>query len=356
MEAPNYATIILKLASEIDLLTRTFVSGGYQALASALAKPLGSACVLYIILIGYGITRGLIKTPMQEFIKGAFRMGLIYMLAMNWGFFSAYVVSFFTIGISELGAVMMNLLPVKIPMIKGFGVNGGLQSVFIEVIRVGNWVWDTASLRHPGPFFSAALVYASGIAVVGLSFFELIVAKLMLSICLCTAPFFVILTLFDKTRNFFDQWLGKVVGFSLVFFFVSTVLGFCMHLVHWCVGAHFVERAVNFASVDWIPLFICACLSVMAILEVVGMAKSIGGSCCTSSGSSMVGGFMGGAMGAMSAKGMTKATGTKLLGLGKSMLPGGMVMNAGASLIQKAVSKGGQGMKSIQQRMRGQHK
>lgn len=356
MDAPNYATIILKLASEIDTLTKTFVYGGYQALSNALAKPLGSLCLIYIILIGYGIIRGLIKTPMQEFIKGSFRIGLIYMLGMNWNFFSSYVVNLFTTGMSELGIVMMNLLPVKIPMISGVGVNGGLQSVLIEVIRVGNWIWDTATLRHPGPFLSAFMVYAAGIAVVGLAFFELIVAKLMLSICLCTAPFFIILTLFDKTRNFFDQWLGKVVGFSLVLFFVSTVLGFCMHLVHWCVGAHFLEHAANFASVDWIPLFICACLCVMALLEVVGLAKSIGGSCCTSSGSAMVGGFMGGAMGAATAGGATKVAGSKLLTMGKSFMPGGMAMNAGSAMIQKAMSKSGNGMKAIQQRMRGQNK
>jgi type IV secretion system protein VirB6 len=356
MSAPTYATVIIDLASEIDVLTKTFVSGGYQALANALSQPLGSLCVLYIILVGFGITRGLIQTPMQEFIKGSFRIGLVYMLAMNWGLFSEYVVNFFTTGVSELGAVMMNLLPVKVPIIKGFGVNGGLQSVFIEVIRVGNWIWDSATLRHPGPFFCALMVYASGIAVVWFAFFELIVAKLMLSICLCTAPLFITLTLFDKTKSFFDQWLGKVIGFSLVMFFVSVVLGFCMHLVHWCIGAHFLAHAEHFASVDWIPLFICACLSVMAISEVVGMAKSIGGSCCTSSGSSMVGGFLGGAMGAASAGGMSKAIGTKALKLGTSLLPGGIAMNAGVALAQKAVSRGGQGLKSIQQRMRGQSK
>ncbi|HDS3856744.1 TPA: type IV secretion system protein [Legionella pneumophila] len=353
MDAPNYATIILHLASEIDLLTKTFVSGGYKALSAALAKPLGSLCIIYIILIGFGITRGLIKTPMNEFIKGAVRMGLVYMLAMNWDLFSQYVVDLFTTGMSELGAVMMNLLPVKIPMIKGVGVNGGLQSVLIEIVRVGNWVWDTGAFRNPGPYLIALIVYAAGIAVVGLAFFELIVAKLMLSICLCTAPLFIVLTLFDKTRNFFDQWLGKVVGFSLVIFFVSVVIGFCLHLLHWCIGAHYLAQAANFKSVDWIPLFICACLAVMAIFEVVGMAKSIGGSCCTSGGSAMVGGFVGGAMGALSAGGATKAIGSKAGQLGKALLPGGKIANAGSLMAQKAMSKGGQAMKAIQQRMRG---
>jgi type IV secretion system protein VirB6 len=241
---------------------------------------------------------------------------------------------------SELGAIMMNLLPVQIPMIKGAGVNGGLQSVFIEIIRVGSWIWKTASLRNPGPFITSFMVYTTGIVVVGFAFFELVVAKLMLSICLCTAPLFVSLTLFDKTKTFFDQWLGKVVGFSLVLFFVSVVLGFCMHLMHWCIGMHFLSHAAKFKATDWIPLFICACLSVMAIHEVVSMAKSIGGACCTSSGSAMVGGFLGGALGTLAAGGMTKAMTSKTIAMGKAMAPG-------------VVSKSGQALKAIQHRMRG---
>lgn len=355
MDAPNYANIIVKLSSEIDVLTRSFLFQGYQALANALKAPLGSLCILYIVVIGYGVARGLIKMPMQELVKGAFRIGLVYMLAMNWGIFSEYIVNFFTKGVGELGAVMMNLLPVQLPKLsQAAGINGGLQSVLIEVVRVGNWVWDTASLRHLGPYFTSLMVYVSGIVVIGLAFFELIVAKLMISICLCTAPLFIVLTLFDKTRTFFDQWLGKLVGFSLVIFFVSTVVGFCLHLLHWAVGAHFVSHAQSFVSVDWIPLVICSALGVMAILEVVGMAKSIGGSCCTSSGSAMVGGFVGGTLGAMAGGGATQMAGRGALKFGKAMMPGGAIASQAGAMASKAISSGASGMKAIQQRIRGQ--
>ncbi|KTD49602.1 hypothetical protein Lrub_0701 [Legionella rubrilucens] len=299
MDTPTYSTVILKLTSHIDGLTKDFVFKGYQALAQALAKPIGSLCILMIILMGFGILRGLIKNPMEEFQKNLIRIGLVYMLAMNWGVFSAYVVALFINSAGEIGALIMNLAPTKLPAISGggTGINHGLQSVFIEVVRVGAWTWDKASFKHWGPIFTATLIYLSGFAVVGFALFEIVIAKLMLSICLCTAPLFIPFTLFDKTRGFFDRWLGTLAGFSFVLIFVSTVVGFALHLIHWAIGGHYNTHAVNVTAVDWIPLAMVAGFCVMAILEVTSIAKSIGSACSTANGSAMVGGFIGGFLG-----------------------------------------------------------
>ena len=340
MNNPHYANVIAGLAQEIDGLTQRFVFDGYQALAAHLKAPLGSLCVLYIVLTGYGVLRGVINMPLKDLLNSAFRIGLVYLLAMNWGIFSQFVVTFFTKGVSETAAVMMQLLPAKLPQLSSAsGVNGSLQSVFTEVIRTGSWVWDAATWRKPGPYFSSLMIYASGIAVVGLAFFELVVAKLMLAICLSTAPLFVLLTLFDRTKGFFDQWLGKLVGFALVIVFVSAVVGFCLHLLHWAVNPLFVAKAAPLHAADWIPIVICAALSLMAILEVVGVAKSIGGGCSTSTGSSMAGGFIGGAAGAGAA---AKTMGKAGLSLAKTMNPG-----------LAAASKANQAFRALQNKRQG---
>ncbi|HHF7374004.1 type IV secretion system protein [Legionella bozemanae] len=318
MDIPTYSTVVLKLMSQIDILTKSFIFNGYNTLSNVLAKPLALLCVLYIVLTGYGMVKGLIKTPIQEFTKGAIRMGIVYMFAMNWGFFSDYLVKLFINGASELGGVLMQATPFDVPVITGSGVNGGLQSVLIEVIRVGSWTWAKASFNHYAPIFTAIMIYLSGLAVVGLALFEFIIAKLMLSICLCTAPLFLCFTLFERTRSFFDRWLGTVVGFSLVLILVSSVVGLCMHLIHWAIGGHYQNHATTISAVDWMPIFIVACLCVMAILEVTGIAKSIGGTCSTSNGSAMVGGFLGGAIGA-SRTGQTM--GRKTFDMAKTVLP-----------------------------------
>ncbi|NSL19584.1 type IV secretion system protein [Tatlockia micdadei] len=297
MANPTYANIIVELTNQIDVLTKTFVFNGYNTLASLLAKPLAGLCTIFIIVMGYRVLRGLTQSPLQELTKSCFRIGLVYLFAMNWGFFSQYFVKLFVDCAGEIGAALMQIIPFKLPM-NGGGINAGLQAVFTEVIRVGSWTIGKASLKHFAPVLTGLMIYLSGLAVVGLALFEIIIAKLMLSICLSSAPLFFCFTLFEQTKTFFDRWLGVLVGFSLILVFVSSVVGLCMHLIHWTIGGHYATHAVNISATDWIPIFVVACLCVMGLLEITGIAKSIGGACSTSTGSAMVGGFIGGALGA----------------------------------------------------------
>jgi type IV secretion system protein VirB6 len=363
MDIPNYATLIFRLGKEIDLITSTFISGGYKAMSSAMQGPVAAMCVLYIVLTGFSITRGLIKKPMDEFVKVSIRIGIVYMLAFNWGTFSAYFVGLFVNGAGELGAVMMKATPLTLPEIDGItsavGINGTLQSALIEVVRVGLWTWEKGSLTHAGPLFTGFLIWASGMAVVGLAFFEIIVAKLMIAVCMTTAPLFLSFTLFDKTRTYFDRWLDKLVGFSLVLVMVSSVVGLCMHLLHWSIGGHYINKAVGMTTVDWIPLLLVSCLCVMLILQVVGIAKSIGGMCSTGTGSAMIGGAIGGAMGVAATSGGLMKKGADIAG----MNPSKMATNAGRAFGQDmaekgshALKRGGEMMSSIHKRMRGEWK
>lgn len=303
MASPIYSNVILSLTNQMDTLTANFVKNGYGALASALAKPLASLIILFIVLTGYGITRGLIKAPLEELTKFSVRVGIIYFFAMNWGNFSFYVANLFINGSGELGAVLMKSTRLTPEAMAGSTVMQGLQSVFTEVIRVGTWTIKKASLRNLGPYYTALMIYASGLAIVTMALLEIVVAKLMLSICLCTAPLFFLFTLFEKTRAFFDRWLGLLVGFSLVLVLVSSVVGLCMSLIHWSVAGYVPNHAATIDSVGWIPVFLVSCLCMITLSQAAQIGKSIGGACHTAGGGAMVAGFAGGAFGmAMKAK------------------------------------------------------
>jgi type IV secretion system protein VirB6 len=297
MASPIYSNVILNLSNQIDALTQNFIFNGYQALSSMLAKPLAALSILFIVLMGYGITRGIIKTPLDELVKFSVRLGIICFLAMNWANFSSYVIDFFVKGASELGVALMKSTQFTPKALSDDNIIKGLQSVFTEVIRVGAETAKKTSFKNLGPLFSALMIYLSGIAVTGLALMELVVAKLMLALCLVTAPLFLILTLFDKTRAFFDRWLGLLVGFSLVFVFVSSVVGLCMSLIHWSVAGYADSHAPVIDSVGWVPILLISCFCVAALSQAAHIAKAIGASCHTAGGAAMVGGFLGGSMG-----------------------------------------------------------
>lgn len=338
MAAPLYSNVILGLTEQIDKLTTNFVREGYIALMHALAKPLASLGILFIVLTGYGITRGLIKAPLQELVNFSIRLGTIYLFAMNWTFFSDYLVALFVNGSGELGSALMKSTHLMPQSFRSNDVMGGLQSVFNEVIRAGSWVGKKATFRHPGPAFTALLIYASGLLVVGSALIELVIAKLMLSVCLVTAPLFFILTLFDKTRSFFDRWLGALVGFSLVFVFVSSLVSLCMSLIHWSVSGYAEHASREMLSVGWVPVFLVSCFCLSALSQAAHIAKSIGGTCHTAGGSAMVGGFMGAAMGtaAFLKKGLD-AVRSKNSDGGRNASPGSNQLMQG---IQKSIMRG----------------
>ena len=295
MSVTTYTNFLVNLANEIDALTNGFVFDGYNALASLLRAPLGAMIVLYIVLVGYAMVRGIIQSPQQELFKFAIRAGLIYMGAMDWGFFSAHLRDLFVVGSETISTTLMKAMHQKS---SGGSINQGLQDVLTEVITLGSTLFEMGSLRKLTPYFVGLMVFLSGIATIALAFIEIMIAKLMLAITLATAPLFILFTLFEQTKSFFDRWLGILVGFSLVLVFVSSVVGLCMHLIHSAVAGASSSSDLNISI--WVPLFIMSCLCVVSILEAAAIGKSIGGAVCTSGASSMVGGFVGGLMGSSS--------------------------------------------------------
>ena len=285
---------LVGLSNEIDTITNGFVFDGYSALASLLKAPLGAMIVLYIVLIGYARVRGVVQAPQQELMKFSFRAGLIYMCAMDWGFFSAYVRDLFVVGSETISTTLMHAVHKKAV---GGSINQGLQSVLNEVITLGCDLFEMGSFRKITPYFAGMMVFLSGVLTVGLAFIEVTIAKLMLAITLCTAPLFIIFTLFEQTKSFFERWLGILVGFSLVLVFVSSVVGLCMHLLHWSIAGLDVGQSNQLKVSIWVPLFIVSCLCAMSIVQAAAIGKSIGGAICASGGAAMVGGFIGGALG-----------------------------------------------------------
>ncbi|MHA3320885.1 type IV secretion system protein [Legionella pneumophila] len=336
MSTTTYNNFMIQLANELDSIARTFVFDGYSALSSVLQAPLASMIVLYIILKGYAVARGLIEQPQQELFRFSIRVGLIYLFAMNWDFFSSHVCDLFISG-SETIATKLMLAIHKHGL--GNSINQGLQNVLNEISMLGCDLFEAGSLRKLTPYFAGMMVFLSGSITVGLAFIEIVIAKLMMAVLLCTAPLFILFTLFEQTKSFFERWLGVLAGFSFVLILVSSVVGLCVHLLHW-VTASFTTTDNPVTAAIWIPIFIVACLCVMGILQAVNIGKSIGGSVCTSSGAAMVGGLIAGSLGAgsLAKKAMNKASKGSSSGA-SSLIQGGKQTTHAATNLFKQLHK-----------------
>ena len=294
---PAYLTIIERLFTELDLLLNNFVFNGYSALANYLKTPLGLSMVLYIILMGLSISQGWVKLAMGNLVKASIKLAFIYMAAMNWGWFSHTVVDSLNKGVGEIGSVLVSATPVPIPHFAGEGINGAMQSVLIEFTDIGNWIWNRGAWNNISPCFTAVLIWGFGYALILVAIFELVLAKIMLAILFSTAPLFISFTLFKTTHGFFDRWFGACVGFTLLMIFVSSMLALALSISQWAIADIYLSHAINVSLVGFVPVMIVGFIGVGILLKASHLAQSIGGSVSTASGSALLAGTVGGAVG-----------------------------------------------------------
>lgn len=294
---PAYLTIIERLFTELDLLLNNFVFNGYSALADYLKTPLGLSIVLYIILMGLSISQGWVKLAMGNLVKASLKLAFIYMAAMNWGWFSHSVVDSLNKGVGEIGSVLVSATPVPIPHFAGEGINGAMQSVLIEFTDIGSWIWNRGAWNNISPCFTAILIWGFGYALILVAIFELVLAKIMLAILFSTAPLFIAFTLFKTSHGFFDRWLGACVGFALLMIFVSSMLALALSISQWAIADIYLNHAINISLVGFVPVMIVGFIGVGILLKASHLAQSIGGGVSTASGSALLAGTVGGAVG-----------------------------------------------------------
>lgn len=300
-----YNNVIERFFTEaLNPILNNFVFKAYTDLANHLKYPLGLAVTLFIILMGISIMNGWTKLSVSHFTRIAIKIALIYTFALNWGIFSEWIVTGIQGGAEQMGNWMLTASPIAIPQLGGSGIEGALQSVLSEVVRLSQWTFNSGSWNHIGPYISAyfLLIFGSSLVVVG--FFEIVLAKVMLAILFATAPLFVSFTLFEKTHSFFDRWLGQIMGFSFLMMFVMVVLALTMSFLQWAIGANYQNHGAFMTLFGFVPIMLMSILGVGLLIKVSHMAQSIGGAVCTMSGhqftAAAIGGFIGGAMGANS--------------------------------------------------------
>lgn len=298
-----YNNVIERFFSEaLNPILNNFVYKGYNDLANHLKYPLGLAITLFIMIMGISIMNGWTKVSVSLFTKSAIKIAFIYTFALNWGIFSQWIVTGIQGSSEQMGNWMLTSSPISIPQLGGSGIEGALQSVLSEVVRLSQWIFDTGSWSHMGPYISAYFLLIFGSSVVVVGFFEIVLAKVMLAILFATAPLFVSFTLFEKTHSFFDRWLGQIMGFSFLMMFVMVVLALTMSFLQWAIGDSYQQHGATMTLFGFVPVMLVSILGVGLLIKVSHMAQSIGGAVCTMSGhqftAAAIGGFLGGAMGA----------------------------------------------------------
>jgi type IV secretion system protein VirB6 len=139
------------------------------------------------------------------------------------------------------------------------------------------------SMGIAGPINRLAVLFLAGLDLVciGVCFFIWYVSRVFMAITLCIGPFLIILYLFRGTREYVNQWIGKLVcltvlqiGTSILTRFVILQISDALMTLDQNPGTSVDEMIINFAGVTGIFFLAALMMFVLPVWLTIGNGAS----------------------------------------------------------------------------------
>ena len=197
----------------LDAVLATYLTNGSTAVAGAISHTAYTMLMIYVILWGWSMMRGIITEPITDMMHRVLKLTTITALSTNAALYTTDVVGFLYNWPTALAGVVSGGPATSSTALLDQTLGNGLD-LFQQI-------WEQASLANLGAYPLALLVAVVGIIVTALTACIIISAKFGLTLALAIGPVFILLVMFDATRRMFESWLSVCITSGLVITLVS---------------------------------------------------------------------------------------------------------------------------------------
>lgn len=199
-----------------DGVTEAFLSQSYPAIAEAIATPIYFAAVLYWALFGYKVYAGYAPVQWKDILAKCV-MTMAVFGTLHWGGFAHSIYAAFVSFMEGAAATVM----------AGKPTTQMLDALWSNV--------DTVSARLRSVSFSQIAMILDGFVLFilncllfVLALMYMTIAKFGLAITMLLCPLFVGFLMFPETRQWFMNWVSKMLTFCFMYILVIAIvrLGF----------------------------------------------------------------------------------------------------------------------------------
>jgi len=269
------ATIFEDIFSDLDLTLTTYVTEVTEAVIADITPVVSVLLTIYMMLWGWLVIRGQVNEFVTDGFTRIVRLTIIVAIALNLGHYNTYVGDFLVQLPDHLISITSN----------GAANSTGeyLDDTFSEIWKAG-WVFmnkadDESTLGVADiPLTLAGLfVWGLGLFLTVVGAFLLILSKMVLAVLIATGPIFIILTMFEATKKFFDSWLGQCFNYILISLLVGGVLRLIVaFLVAHLTGVDLLTKP-NVEIKDSVPIIMYSLIGILILRQVMPIASALGG-------------------------------------------------------------------------------
>jgi len=245
-----------------------YISSNTAQVAAAIEPVAAVMAVVYVMIWGYLHLRGRIEEPIMEAAMRVLKLVVVFGAGLHLWLYHAVVTELFFNGPDELVA---SLVGATTPV-------ATIDTIWASGAQVAATLWDKGSVLAGDIGF-----YIAGVAVYLLigfccvyTLFLLSLAKIAVSVLLAIGPIFLVLTLFDSTRRYFDAWIQELANYALVSVVTVMVSALMLDLVK-AYADQTAARGEALVTVDALNLALAAGLVILVLRQVLPIAARLAG-------------------------------------------------------------------------------
>lgn len=256
----------------VDAVTTQYFTNGASAVAGALQSTAYNLLMIYVILWGWAMLRGMIQEPVTDGLARVLKATFIVAFATNSALYASDIANF-----------LYDWPPAFAGVLSGQAATNTTQlidHIAASGLDLASQAWQTASLANLGGYVISAILFVMTLAVTAIAATIIISAKFGLALLLAIGPVFILMMLFEPTKHWFGQWLNSVItaGFTIVLVSMAAVMIFKFY------GAAFDGASANAAAnggvvslTDIAPATVAGIIAVFFMLGIPHLAHGLGG-------------------------------------------------------------------------------
>lgn len=202
------------LVGAADGVTNSFLSQTYPAIAGAISGPLFFTAVLYWVIFGYKIYAGHVGFQAKDFLaKIVMTVGVFSTL--YWGGFASQIYQAFVDFMESAASTIM----------AGKSTTQMLDALYSNVDDVSRTL-RSADFYQTAMIIDGILLFLINCILFILALVYMTIAKFGLAITMVLLPLFIGFLMFDQTKQWFMNWVSKMLHFCFLYILVIAIVRF----------------------------------------------------------------------------------------------------------------------------------
>ena len=272
--------MIETLITNVDNLVFALVNGAFGSLTPVVRILWRLMFIIFIAVFGYKvIVSGRFSAP--DLLVNVLKIIILLVVATEWNTFMILVYDMATDLPSDVaGQIMQGAADTLAAPVANdeTTANLALSQFYDRSMEVSEKLLEGAGWTKWGLYFYAGAIWVGAISFTAFAAMLIVLAKLAVAILLAVGPLFILLLIFNNTKNLFEGWLRTLLNYAVIPIFVYALLALMLTLAE--MPLQFMENNSNpddplITAIG--PFLFTSVVAVLLLAQVMNMAASITG-------------------------------------------------------------------------------